>query len=208
MASLIREAPVGQLIRFLTGNRVLQYPEEKPDFKMPDAWLKLLNENTSSPLESDDTTVNTTAAATNSAPSISDEENQIQAANNGRPVDPADLELRLEKTKTREDTIPNTQERLEVDQIHDLDKTKSIPIVPRKTKDGSILVDWYFTDDADNPQNWSNTRRAFITLVICLYTFVVYLSSAIYTTSEQGVMERFGVNETQAALGLSLFVLG
>lgn len=153
MASLIREAPVGQLIRFLTGNRVLQYPEEKPDFKMPDAWLKLLNENTSSPLESDDTTVNTTAAATNSAPSISDEENQIQAANNGRPVDPADLELRLEKTKTREDTVPNTQERLEVDQIHDLDKTKSIPIVPRKTKDGSILVDWYFTDDADNPQN-------------------------------------------------------
>ena len=116
--------------------------------------------------------------------------------------------MRLEKTKTREDTVPNTQERLEADEIHNLNKTKSIPIIPRKTKDGSILVEWYYTDDVDNPQNWSNLRRAMITIVICIYTFVVYLSSAIYTTSEVGVMERFGVNETQAALGLALFVLG
>jgi len=199
MASLIRDAPLGQLVRWLTGNRVFQYPEEKSDFKLPDAWLRLLNDDVSTTaLERDDTT--TPATGTHSPSSASsDEENQIQTA---------ELDLRLEKTKTREDTVPNTQERLEADEIHNLNKTKSIPIIPRKTKDGSILVEWYYTDDVDNPQNWSNLRRAMITIVICIYTFVVYLSSAIYTTSEVGVMERFGVNETQAALGLALFVLG
>lgn len=29
MLELIRDAPVGQIIRFATGNKVLQYPEEK-----------------------------------------------------------------------------------------------------------------------------------------------------------------------------------
>ncbi|KAK9241737.1 hypothetical protein V1506DRAFT_174835 [Lipomyces tetrasporus] len=28
-------------------------------------------------------------------------------------------------------------------------------IVPVKTSDGILLVDWYTTDDPDNPQNWS-----------------------------------------------------
>ncbi|KAH6659644.1 major facilitator superfamily domain-containing protein [Truncatella angustata] len=47
-----------------------------------------------------------------------------------------------------------------------------------------------------------------VTIIICVYTFVVYTSSAIYTTSAEGVMHEFGVNETRAALGLALFVLG
>lgn len=116
--------------------------------------------------------------------------------------------LSLQRTKSRAETLPYSRDRLEVDEQHELDKTQSIPIVPRKTEDGAILVDWYYSDDAENPQNWSNLRRAFITTIICLYTFVVYMSSAIYTTSEQGVMEEFGVGQTEAALGLSLFVLG
>jgi DHA1 family multidrug resistance protein-like MFS transporter len=43
MKDLIREAPVGQLLRFITGNRVLLYPEEQPDFVLPDFYQKALN---------------------------------------------------------------------------------------------------------------------------------------------------------------------
>jgi MFS transporter, DHA1 family, multidrug resistance protein len=214
MASLIRDAPVGQLIRFVTRNRVFQYPEERPDFQVPQHWLDLLNDNNNS----DDTTVEekvveprrptggVISSSASSAPSIKKDEEQ--------PADtqPYDLgrqtSLAIHRSRSRTETIPYTEERLEADEAHEIERTKSVPIVPKKTKDGAILVDWYFSDDSENPQNWSNRRRGLITFVICLYTFVVYTSSAIYTTSEEGVMKEFGVDETNAALGLSLFVLG
>jgi DHA1 family multidrug resistance protein-like MFS transporter len=37
---------------------------------------------------------------------------------------------------------------------------------------------------------------------------VVYLSSAIYTPSTEGVMEKFGVSNLKATLGLAMYVLG
>ncbi|KAK5166745.1 hypothetical protein LTR04_000489 [Oleoguttula sp. CCFEE 6159] len=40
-----------------------------------------------------------------------------------------------------------------------------------------------------------------------MYTLAVYVGSAIHAPSEAGVMERFGVSATAAALGLSLYVL-
>ncbi|KAH8880655.1 MFS general substrate transporter [Thozetella sp. PMI_491] len=207
MSSLIRDAPVGQVIRWVTRNKVLQYPEEKSDFKLPEAWAQVAEGNSPSSqpefFEDSDTTF--TSGASTSSP---DEENQAEEADPAPYAQARGDGLRLARTRTREETEPYTQERLEADRQHDLEKTKSIPIAPRKTKDGAILVDWYYSDDPENPQNWSNARRAVITAVICLYTFIVYMSSAIYTTSEQGVMEEFGVDETHAALGLSLFVLG
>lgn len=42
MLDIIREAPLGQAIRLLTRNKFLQYPEEKPDFKLPDLYLAQL----------------------------------------------------------------------------------------------------------------------------------------------------------------------
>ncbi|KAI1382031.1 major facilitator superfamily transporter [Hypoxylon crocopeplum] len=208
MSHLIREAPVGQLIRFVTGNRVLQYPEEKADFELPEPWVQMLksdstdstpSEDRSDPLSSGSSTCTSTISGPN------DEESQAEKAD---VIDPAPYGASLSRTKSRTETYPNTEERYEVDQRHELEKTKSIPIVPRKTRDGAILVDWYYTDDPDNPQNWSSLRRAMVAVIICLYTFVVYTSSAIYTTSTEGVMEEFGVNPTQASLGLALFVLG
>ncbi|KAI6829209.1 MFS general substrate transporter [Hortaea werneckii] len=38
MADLIRDAPIGQLIRFATQNRLLPYPEERGDFECPPAF--------------------------------------------------------------------------------------------------------------------------------------------------------------------------
>jgi MFS transporter, DHA1 family, multidrug resistance protein len=89
-----------------------------------------------------------------------------------------------------------------------VERVKSVPIVPKRTKDNAILVDWYYTDDDMNPHNWSNRRRLLVSLIICLYTFVVYTTSAIYTTSEGGVQKAFHVSEIKSTLGLALYVLG
>ncbi|KAJ6091837.1 hypothetical protein N7467_003806 [Penicillium canescens] len=183
MEAVIREAPFGQLVRLLTKNKYFQYPEEKPDFKLPDAWLQLLNESST-------------------AENIPDEKKR----------EPEDRHLSQDTSeplsRTSSITLPFTEARLEADEQHEIEKIKSIPIAPKKTKDGAILVDWYYTDDAENPHNWSNTKRALITTIICLYTFVVYTTSAIYTSSTEGIMKEFGVSTLVATLGLSLYVLG
>jgi DHA1 family multidrug resistance protein-like MFS transporter len=89
-----------------------------------------------------------------------------------------------------------------------IERKESRIIVPQKTAEGIILVDWYSTDDPENPQNWSLSKKSWVTWVLWAYTFVVYCASAIYTPSEQGVMVAFNVGIPKAALGLSIYVLG
>jgi DHA1 family multidrug resistance protein-like MFS transporter len=59
-----------------------------------------------------------------------------------------------------------------------------------------------------NPQNWNSWKKAWVALIIFLYTFAVYMASAIYTSAEPMVMEKFGVGQAKASLGLSMYVLG
>jgi DHA1 family multidrug resistance protein-like MFS transporter len=181
MEAAIRDAPFGQLVRLLTKNKYFQYPEEKPDFKLPDTWLQLLNARTEDGQRGD--------------------EKETNSQDSNRSSEP------LSRASTQA-SIQSTQARPEADEHQEIEKTKSIPIAPKKTKDGSILVDWYYTDDSENPHNWSNRKRALVATIICLYTFVVYTTSAIYTSSTEGVMREFGVSTLVATLGLSLYVLG
>ncbi|OJJ42251.1 hypothetical protein ASPZODRAFT_137397 [Penicilliopsis zonata CBS 506.65] len=176
MEAVLRDAPLGQIIRLLTRNRYFQYPEEKPGFKLPEPWIQLMNEN-----------------------------------NNGKEKEEGESDELTVKQSHDSGTTNNPDEaRLEAGEEQDITikRTYSMPIVPQRTKEGAILVDWYYTDDAENPHNWSNVKRALLATIICLYTFVVYTTSAIYTSSEQAIMAKFGVSELLATLGLSLYVLG
>ena len=44
MKEIIRDAPFGQFLRYVTRNRVLKYPEEVPGFKCPEAYDKTSGE--------------------------------------------------------------------------------------------------------------------------------------------------------------------
>lgn len=195
MSDLIREAPLGQAIRFLTRNKVLKYPEEEPGFELPDVYRAVLDKKLSS---------STPVSSESPTPPLDVDKEKSSLERN--PI--KDLEAgRLTRTKSRTDTMPYTEERLDVDNQLALEKTKSKPIAPVKTSDGHILVDWYTTDDPANPQNWSNTKRGFVALILCLYTFSVYTGSAIYSSGTEGVINEFGVSATDASLPLSLYVL-
>lgn len=197
MADLIRDAAIGQIIRWATNNRYLQYPEEKADFKLPDTWNDLIEGKTTTRHEQPRPTSTASTVANNTNNNSSDDETV------------AEPPVALAHITSRSSGINNiTERRLEADEIHNIEKTLSLPVVPQKTKDGSILVDWYYTDDAEDPHNWTNGKRAAIAWVICLYTFVVYTTSAIYTTSTEGIIREFGVSNIEASLGLSLYVLG
>lgn len=58
------------------------------------------------------------------------------------------------------------------------------------------------------PLNWSTLKKVFVTFEICLLTFSVYIGSAIYSAGEETVVKDFGVSQTKATLGLTLFVAG
>lgn len=180
MEAVIRDAPFGQLVRYLTKNKYFQYPEEKPDFELPSTWIQ----------------------------SINDSDNQKDRIE--KPLDQEKRDRNSERLSrvSTENGTSDTDSSLEAGEHPELEQVKSTPITPKRTKDGVILVDWYYTDDAENPHNWSNSKRALITTLICLYTFVVYTTSAIYTSSVPGIMAEFGVSSLVATLGLSLYVLG
>ncbi|KAJ3519619.1 hypothetical protein NM208_g14057 [Fusarium decemcellulare] len=219
MADLIRDAPLGQLIRFVTRNRYFQYPEEKADFKLPDPWILLMN-NPDANIDEDNpnaTNTNITAPVSSASSTVADDPDSDSKARPTKPEHDEDPErvsrpdgppLRLHRTRSAQETQAYTIDRLQADEEHDIEKVQSIPVVPKRTKDGAILVDWYYSDDAENPHNWTNKKRFGISLIICLYTFVVYTSSAIYTSSTEGVMHAFGVSQLKATLGLSIYVLG
>ncbi|KAK0102843.1 hypothetical protein ONS96_005475 [Cadophora gregata f. sp. sojae] len=222
MAELLREAPLGQIIRWVTKGRYLQYPEEKEGFELPATYNALLNASEKKTVAATRTNTRGTqeraerqrSQSTSSSDSETVDTSELEKAQTQREepsaYTPADKDveaLSLSRTKSRHETVPYTEARLELEAELSLARTETRPIVPLKTSDGNILVDWYTTDDPANPQNWSNGKRAFVSIVICLYTFVVYTGSAIYTSSEEGVIHKWGLRPVDAALPLSLYVL-
>lgn len=187
MSALFRDSALGQLIRYATKNKVLLYPEERPDFQCPSHYRN--NAGLDAPA--------TPQAAENLA--RDPEKPQVEnAADSGRPPQeeprthrpesieepsplptPAtekDFELTqiatsrtgLSRVDTRV-TMEKITTRRDLEQAYTtatLEKGPTVPIIPEKLEDGTILVDWYDTDDAENPQNWSLAKKNFVTFQI------------------------------------------
>lgn len=236
MTEIIRDAPIGQLLRWVTQNRILQYPEERVGFKLPVGYglAKPGHASTShatspaqtpalySPASEDIEKANLEPAETQSRhPSGVDRYHleRMETAKDGEFGRNDSVQTDLEKSTTNKSHLSRTATRTALESIHtraELDEVFRVaslargptqPIVPERTHDGLILVDFYTTDDPENPQNWTLKRKGVATLQICLYTLAVYMGSAIYAPSISGVEEEFGVSITVASLGLALYVL-
>jgi DHA1 family multidrug resistance protein-like MFS transporter len=193
MTDLIREAALGQLIRLFTRNRFLKYPEEELGFTIP--WSDIVDEKDTEPVAS----------------GIPDGQGQARRPTASRVATERSLpglQPITSRSISRQQTTPWSAERFEIEREEALERAQSAVIQPQKTTDGVTLIDWYTTDDPANPQNWSFWKKAFVALQIWLYTFVVYCGSAIYTSSEPEIMHVFGVGQSKASLGLSMYVLG
>ncbi|OAL36727.1 hypothetical protein AYO20_04059 [Fonsecaea nubica] len=74
--------------------------------------------------------------------------------------------------------------------------------------DDLVIVDWYSPTDAENPRNFSTTKKLWASFIIFIYTFVVYCTSSITTPSYPFIAPQHGLNETSVSLILALYVLG
>jgi DHA1 family multidrug resistance protein-like MFS transporter len=149
MADLIRESPIGQVIRFVTRNKYLRYPEEIAGFQIP--WEGVANAS----VEGKHTDLS------DGSNHERDEKDGEQAAENDleagelarRTTTGGTLEMSLRatatisRTKSREQTLPYSAERFQTELQEEAERQQSAIIVPQKTSDGITLVDWYTTDE-------------------------------------------------------------
>ncbi|EXJ77123.1 hypothetical protein A1O3_10281 [Capronia epimyces CBS 606.96] len=93
---------------------------------------------------------------------------------------------------------------------HDPEKIPNLPSERQAVKgeEGPVtVVGWDGPNDIENPQNFSPIKKVFITAFICVFTWSIYVGSAIYTPSQPGIEEAFAVNHLDSTLGLALYVL-
>jgi DHA1 family multidrug resistance protein-like MFS transporter len=199
MKDLIREAPLGKVIRYLTVNKWLLYPEEEPGFVLPSQYQAALNRNEK---QHGLTNHSSSSNSSKTLPAIE------QLTTRPDVESPAErLEAVMSHTQSMR-SLKYDKERIEAEGQLDLQRTKSIPIRPVETESGVILVDWYTTDDQSNPQNWSALKRGWVVFVICAYNWVTYIAGSLWVPAQPGIQEHFGVDIQVGSLGLSMFIVG
>jgi DHA1 family multidrug resistance protein-like MFS transporter len=181
MSALIRDAPIGQIVRWVTKNKILQYPEEKPDFSLPSTHAIFRDEAHPLPLvEPERPHTGETVTAPEPGTALELEPKRTHESSGDDDDDTIDLEkmktagtMRTSRTGlsrlgTRT-AFSQSHTRADLEQKFSaatLERGPTLPIAPEKLDDGTILVDWYTTDDEENPQNWSFGKKAFVSLQI------------------------------------------
>jgi MFS transporter, DHA1 family, multidrug resistance protein len=192
MSDLLRDAPVGQLIRWVTKCKFLKYPEEIPGFDCPNIYevgkIPVSTDTTPGPVwpEADvekhvadvEKHVADSLAILTRVATVEDAESP-QSGETGafreRTLSKIVTRPEMSRVRTRQDL---EQAYMNATQEQSL-RRQSQSIVPQKMADGIILVDWYATDDPENPQNWSSKKKLLVAMQIYIYTLAVYMGSAI-----------------------------
>ncbi|GKZ33592.1 hypothetical protein AbraIFM66950_003499 [Aspergillus brasiliensis] len=78
---------------------------------------------------------------------------------------------------------------------HSLDSEKTLTV-----------EDW--ATSRENPHNWPRSKTIITSLIVYVYTFVVYAGSSMFITAVPLVMQELHISEQRAMLGLSMYVLG
>jgi len=146
MKDLIRDSAIGQLIRFITIDRMLRHPENEPGFTLPESF------NVETKVATQDEAVTPTSVREN---------NQ----DDSQTVDIEALENlhRQASISTWQAGLNRAISRATLGLEED---TTSREIKPTITQEGKLLVTWYSTDDPENPQNWSSLKKFWVSFLI------------------------------------------
>ncbi|KAK2831020.1 hypothetical protein FQN49_007080 [Arthroderma sp. PD_2] len=181
MASFLPGTTFGSTIRWLSNGRLFQYPEERPGFRLPPKYL--------------------TAAERSTQQSTSHPTRSDTHANEGQSSqNPSEPETPLRDSGSEDQPA------------RDIEKSEHFPIhqwlTPEVNPDGTILVGWYSDTDPGNPHNWPFWVKFMVYVQINFYTFVIYMSSSIFSIVQAEFMAIYGVPQSVGSLGLALVLLG
>ncbi|KZP16134.1 MFS general substrate transporter [Athelia psychrophila] len=222
MKDILRDSVLGQFLNSVSGGRILPYSDQREGFVIPDQFrTDFLSRSASRATIVGDTTppdlkkipsiekslsdlplpTYPQSALTSSAASTRTVVwGNTTSATTTAVVDGAECRLRKGANSSPEEGNAFCEKVR--------DELANAKIHPEKVQEQpSNLVGWYGPDDSDNPRNWSFYKRSFVAFSISLLTFSVYIGSAIYTSSIPSLMVDFGISQTRATLGLTLYVL-
>lgn len=116
---------------------------------------------------------------------------------------------KLSETDRTNKNTPRTANQMEEGRSQaELPSDEDAPTESNDVKKDITLVTWYLDDDPESPHNWSSLKKMWVAFLLLAYKISVYIGSSLYTASESDVVSIFGVSDTAAALGLSLYVVG
>ncbi|KAL7941356.1 major facilitator superfamily domain-containing protein [Trichoderma barbatum] len=196
MYGIVRDSPFGQIVRFVTKRKYFRYAEEQDGFTNPYYRFK----NFPKEAVAEHSTMSNTGLE--DAATLSSGRQDDQDSTREIPVATSDEDLENNHTDNPIEKVITMQS------YHEAHRRESRTIKPTQTSDGAIVVDWYTTDDPENPQNWSVLQKAFIAFQICIYSFAVYFGSSIYVGAVPEVVQRYGINIEVSSLALALYVFG
>ncbi len=129
MKDILRDSEFGRLVRLATRNKYLKYPEEVSTFKCPNGY--------------DDDHLKSQEAAQNSATP------QSISATDGSAFDAPEYPAALDTKKEGIISDAENGDSIDLEQAHSShsppERIMSRPIMPMKSSDGTLLVDWYMT---------------------------------------------------------------
>jgi MFS transporter, DHA1 family, multidrug resistance protein len=190
MSELLRESAAGQLIRYLTKGKTFKYAEEIEGFQCPRSYTrfdppeKAPHQGSTSPISD-----------AQRGPSINEILDDVLGPEleNASPSRPGTLETarsssssdgsEASRNKTRSSEAlsritsrfdsQNVTSRRDLERAYteaamrsQVEAAAPQAIIPEKAADGTILVDWYDTNDQENPQNWSFRKKCAVALQI------------------------------------------
>jgi DHA1 family multidrug resistance protein-like MFS transporter len=206
MSDLIRDAPIGQLIRLVTRGKYLKYPEEEEGWKCPNYYKD--SDHKEKAIADYDDQVKREDLPTQTEPTVEEGEPPLEEVESAPPKEEIEVprddasssassdhgQARMEKIATHHDdfnphlekirtvrtttgmervgtrtALSQSRTRADLEQAFtqaSMARQPTAPIVPAVLDDGTILVDWYDTDDPANPQNWSLRKKGFVTFQI------------------------------------------
>lgn len=184
-----RDTCVGQFLRLITCNKILQYPDEIH----PEAYRQAISTDRTltqaQSLQSWTTTRNTNILETG-------ERSAIRPLTSRHSTMASIFSVGSRDTATNTSTPPPEA---------DPDLTK---LETQADDTDTKIVTWINDFDPANPQNWSFFKKCATTGQVCLLTLSIYIGSAIYTAGVRDIEQYFGISEVAAVLGLTTFVLG
>lgn len=156
MKEIIRESPFGQILRLVSGNRLLRYPEEEPGYQIPFERLLQVEKERALDAISEKNGSGFQTPIDESQPKEEVEKEEVEeplpvstirtAEDRGPDVDIENArthelnKLTSVKSVSRTQTLPFTRERMELDQELAAQRALSLPIQPTITSTGQILV--------------------------------------------------------------------
>lgn len=182
MTRVLTNSPFGVIVRLFSGGRLFTPTEQRADFTIPWPYQLASDKNN-----------NKTQEVLHS--------NNDSALLSPLPVDD---KMSLGIDNEAQKSVTTTPQEAQQEQ----DQEQSAWIPPEVTPDGAILVDWFSADDPDNPQNWSFAAKLLVYIEVCLFTFMVYMSAAVFSAASGEFEYSFGTTRTVSSLGLALYVLG